>query len=176
MLTCALPRQRLRSPRIAVPSLAVRVTYHRRRCHAASADLWSWQWRSNCTRIFGFGQSLGGGAICLLAKDRPLRALILQSTFPSLDIFAAGYWAPSFLLRDHFNNPSLRRTRRGHCLGGCGPDAEPPGPGAFLGRHASGFPSGAQQVPVIVPCGEVKLHSWPLLRDLQAASASGGGA
>jgi len=55
-------------------------------------------------RIFGFGQSLGGGAICLLARDRPLRALILQSTFPSLDIFAAGYWAPSFLLRDHFNS------------------------------------------------------------------------
>jgi pimeloyl-ACP methyl ester carboxylesterase len=55
-------------------------------------------------RIVGFGQSLGGGAICLLAKDRPLRALILQSTFPSLDIFAAGYGAPSFLLRDHFDS------------------------------------------------------------------------
>jgi hypothetical protein len=56
------------------------------------------------TRIFGFGQSLGGGAICLLAGDRPLLALILESTFSSLDIFAAGYWAPSFLLRDHFDN------------------------------------------------------------------------
>jgi uncharacterized protein len=60
--------------------------------------------RVDQTRILGFGQSLGGGAICLLAKDRPLRALILESTFPSLDIFAAGYWAPSFLLRDHFNS------------------------------------------------------------------------
>jgi uncharacterized protein len=60
--------------------------------------------RVDRTRIFGFGQSLGGGAICLLARDRPLRALILQSTFPSLDIFTAGYWAPSFLLRDHFDN------------------------------------------------------------------------
>ena len=30
--------------------------------------------------------------------------MILESTFPSLDIFTAGYWAPSFLLRDHFNN------------------------------------------------------------------------
>src|SRR5262252_2304681 len=39
-------------------------------------------------RIFGFGQSLGGGAICLLARDRPLRALILQSTFTSLDTLA----------------------------------------------------------------------------------------
>jgi uncharacterized protein len=60
--------------------------------------------RVDRTRILGFGQSLGGGAVCLLAKDRPLRALILESTFPSLDIFAASYWAPSFLLRDHFNN------------------------------------------------------------------------
>jgi uncharacterized protein len=41
-----------------------------------------------------------------LAKDRPLRALILESSFPSLDIFTAGYWAPSFLLRDHFDNLS----------------------------------------------------------------------
>jgi pimeloyl-ACP methyl ester carboxylesterase len=62
--------------------------------------------RVDRTRIFGFGESLGSGAICLLAKDRPLRALILLSTFPSLDIFTAGYWAPSFLLRDHFDNLS----------------------------------------------------------------------
>ena len=60
--------------------------------------------RVDRTRIFGFGQSLGGGAICLLAKDRTLRALILESTFPSLDIFTTGYWAPAFLLRDHFDN------------------------------------------------------------------------
>jgi pimeloyl-ACP methyl ester carboxylesterase len=60
--------------------------------------------RVDGARIVGFGQSLGGGAICLLARDRPLRALILESTFPSLDIFATGYWAPPFLLRDHFDN------------------------------------------------------------------------
>jgi pimeloyl-ACP methyl ester carboxylesterase len=60
--------------------------------------------RVDRTLIVGFGQSLGGGAICLLANDRPLRALILQSTFPSLDTLAAGYWAPAFLLHDHFNN------------------------------------------------------------------------
>jgi pimeloyl-ACP methyl ester carboxylesterase len=60
--------------------------------------------RVDRTRILGFGQSLGGGAICLLAQDWPLRALILESTFPSLDIFAASYWAPSFLLRDRLNS------------------------------------------------------------------------
>jgi pimeloyl-ACP methyl ester carboxylesterase len=67
-------------------------------------------------RIFGFGQSLGGGAICLLARDRPLRALILQSTFTSLDSFTARYWAPSFLLRDHFDNLSSVRNFSGPVL------------------------------------------------------------
>jgi uncharacterized protein len=62
--------------------------------------------RVDRTRILGFGQSLGGGAICLLARDRPLRALILESTFTSLDTFTARYWAPSFLLRGHFDNLS----------------------------------------------------------------------
>jgi pimeloyl-ACP methyl ester carboxylesterase len=72
--------------------------------------------RVDRSRIFGFGQSLGGGAICLLAKDRFLRALILQSTFPSLDIFATEYWAPAFLLRDHFDNLSSVAHFRGPVL------------------------------------------------------------
>lgn len=72
--------------------------------------------RADRARIFGFGQSIGGGAICLLARDRALRALILQSTFPSLDIFAADYWAPSFLLHDHFDNLSEVRQFKGPVL------------------------------------------------------------
>ncbi len=38
--------------------------------------------------------------------------------------------------------------------------------------QANGLPSGAQQVPVTVPCGDVKLHSFPLLSDLHEARAS----
>jgi uncharacterized protein len=72
--------------------------------------------RVDRTRIIGFGQSLGGGAICLLSRDRPLRALILQSTFPSLDIFTASYWAPAFLLRDHFDSLSAVRQFPGPVL------------------------------------------------------------
>jgi fermentation-respiration switch protein FrsA (DUF1100 family) len=72
--------------------------------------------RVDRARIFGFGQSLGGGAICLLARDRPLRALILQSTFTSLDGFAVRYWAPSFLLRDHYDNLSAVRNFPGPML------------------------------------------------------------
>ena len=72
--------------------------------------------RVDPNRIFGFGQSLGGGAICLLARHRPLRALILQSTFTSLDTFASHYWAPAFLLRDHFDNLAAVRSFPGPVL------------------------------------------------------------
>jgi uncharacterized protein len=72
--------------------------------------------RVDKTRIVGFGQSLGGGAICVLARDRPLRALILQSTFPSLDIFTASYWAPAFLLHDHFDSLSTVKSFAGPVL------------------------------------------------------------
>jgi uncharacterized protein len=72
--------------------------------------------RVDRTRIFGFGQSLGGGAICLLARDRPLRALILESTFTSLDTFAGRYGAPAFLLRDHFDSLSTVRRFQGPVL------------------------------------------------------------
>ena len=72
--------------------------------------------RVDGTRIMGFGQSLGGGAICLLARDRHLKALILESTFTSLDLFAARYWAPIFLLRDHFDSRSTVAQFRGPVL------------------------------------------------------------
>jgi fermentation-respiration switch protein FrsA (DUF1100 family) len=40
----------------------------------------------------------------------------LQSTFPSLDIFAAGYWAPAFLLHDHFDSLSTVKRFQGPVL------------------------------------------------------------
>lgn len=72
--------------------------------------------RVDSDRIFGFGQSLGAGAVCLLARDRPLRALILQSTFTSLDVFAVSHWAPGFPLRDHFDNLSVAKRFPGPML------------------------------------------------------------
>ena len=47
--------------------------------------------------------------------------------------------------------------------------------GASFGLQASGFPSGAQHVPLTVPCGDEKLQSFPLLADLHASRASAGG-
>jgi pimeloyl-ACP methyl ester carboxylesterase len=57
--------------------------------------------RVDSSRVIGFGQSFGGAAICLLAQNRPLRALILMSTFSSLEIFPEG--GPT-IKRDHFDS------------------------------------------------------------------------
>jgi len=56
------------------------------------------------SRIILFGRSLGGGAVCALAARRPSAALILMSTFTSARAFAKRYLAPSFLVRDPFDN------------------------------------------------------------------------
>ena len=72
--------------------------------------------RVDRNQIIGFGQSLGGGAISGLARERPLRALILQSTFPALAFFAERYGAPAWLLRDRFDNLAAVREFSGPVL------------------------------------------------------------
>lgn len=63
-------------------------------------------------RIVGWGRSLGGGALCALARERPLSALILESTFTSASSMAASLGVPGFLVRDPFDNLSLVREFR----------------------------------------------------------------
>ena len=67
-------------------------------------------------RIIVHGRSVGGGAACLLAKDRAVKALILQSTFTSLKQFAIRFLAPPFLIRDSFDNLSVIKTFPGPIL------------------------------------------------------------
>ncbi len=55
-------------------------------------------------RIVFHGRSIGGGAVCALAKLRKPRAMILQSTFTSITAMAGRYLVPWFLLRDPFDN------------------------------------------------------------------------
>lgn len=56
-------------------------------------------------RLIYHGRSLGGGAVCNLARRHPPAAFILQSTFTSLaDMAWHHYFAPSFVLRDEFDN------------------------------------------------------------------------
>ncbi|MBW2367838.1 MAG: alpha/beta fold hydrolase [Deltaproteobacteria bacterium] len=56
------------------------------------------------------GRSIGGGAICALAKHRPSRAMILMSSFTSARWFASRYLAPGFLIRDPFDNIEVVRN------------------------------------------------------------------
>jgi len=58
----------------------------------------------DASRIILFGRSLGGGAVCLLAAQRPSAALILMSAFTSARSFAPKYLVPKFLVRDPFDN------------------------------------------------------------------------
>jgi hypothetical protein len=72
--------------------------------------------RVDPSRVFGFGQSLGAAAVCLLSRERPIRALILQSTFPSLAMFASRYLAPSAILRDYYDNEAALKAFQGPVL------------------------------------------------------------
>lgn len=61
-------------------------------------------------RVVLHGTSLGGGAISLLARERPPRAVILQSTFTSVaDIAWEMFRAPRFLLANPFDSIGAHR-------------------------------------------------------------------
>lgn len=67
--------------------------------------------RIDARRIVGFGHSLGGGAVCALARVRPLAALILESTFSSArDMAAERFDVPGFLIRNPFDNVEVVRA------------------------------------------------------------------
>ena len=58
-------------------------------------------------KIVYYGRSLGGGVACAVAKERPPRAMILQSTFLSIRRIAAGMGVPGFLVRHPFRNDEV---------------------------------------------------------------------
>jgi hypothetical protein len=90
-------------------------------------------------RIFLWGRSIGGGAVCALAAQRPSAGLILMSTFTSLRPFARRYLAPSFLIRDPFDNLEVVR-RYPHpvlVIHGRNDTVIPYQHGVELARHAS---------------------------------------
>jgi len=55
-------------------------------------------------RVDAWGRSIGGGVASDLALSRPVKALILQSTFSSMAALARrSFGAPGFLLRDRYD-------------------------------------------------------------------------
>lgn len=63
----------------------------------------------DASRIIAYGRSVGGGAATALGDDRPVAAMILESTFTSVPVFARRFGAPGFLVRDRFDNLAVVR-------------------------------------------------------------------
>ena len=70
----------------------------------------------DASRIVFFGRSLGGGAVCALARQRDSAALILMSTFTGVRPFAKRFLVPRFLVRDPFDNLAVVRNYPGPIL------------------------------------------------------------
>jgi len=68
------------------------------------------------SKIVFYGRSLGGGAVCVLAAERPAAALILASTFTGIRSMASRYLVPGFLVRDPFDNLTVVRNFSGPVL------------------------------------------------------------
>lgn len=68
------------------------------------------------TRMVAYGRSLGGGAACTLAERRPLAAVVLQSTFTSVRVFARQMGLPGMLVRDPFDNVKALESYEGPLL------------------------------------------------------------
>lgn len=72
--------------------------------------------RVDARRIVAHGRSLGGGAAAILAANRPVAGLILESTFTSVRTFARRFWVPSLAVRDPFDNLSRVTSFNGPVL------------------------------------------------------------
>ena len=65
----------------------------------------------DAAKIVVHGRSLGGGAACGLARQRPVAAVVLQSTFTSVPDVSP-WWAAPFLSLDPFDNLGCVREAR----------------------------------------------------------------
>jgi pimeloyl-ACP methyl ester carboxylesterase len=67
-------------------------------------------------KIIFFGRSIGGGAVCSLARKRKPAAIILMSTFINTKSFAGKYFAPGTLILDPFDNLKTMEQFNGPAL------------------------------------------------------------
>jgi pimeloyl-ACP methyl ester carboxylesterase len=67
-------------------------------------------------RIIPYGRSLGGSAAAMLAAERAVPALILESAFTSARAFASQFRAPGFLVRDPLDTLAAVRRFTGPIL------------------------------------------------------------
>ena len=68
------------------------------------------------SKIILIGRSIGGGAACALATQRPSAMLILMSSFINTKTMASKYLVPGFFALDPFDNISTVRSYSGTVL------------------------------------------------------------
>lgn len=100
--------------------------------------------RVDARRILGHGRSLGGGAMAQLAARRPLAALILESSFTSLEEIIRSYHVPGWLVLNRFNTRAVLATFRAPVL-------------VLHGKHDDSIPVGHAQA-LAAAAHKVQLH------------------
>jgi len=63
----------------------------------------------DAAKVVLHGRSLGGGAVCALAKIRPASGLVLESTFTSVAAVARRWLVPAAVLTNRFDNETVVR-------------------------------------------------------------------
>lgn len=115
----------------------------------------------DATRVVAHGRSLGGGAATLLVAERPVAALVLESTFTSARSFARRFGAPELLMRDPFDSLSVLPRYSGPVLVLHGERDQliPPDHAERLARAT------ARSTLHFLPCGHNDCpRSWSLVR------------
>lgn len=72
--------------------------------------------RVDARRVVAHGRSMGGGAAAQLAKQRPIAALILESTYASLADMVRAHGVPDFLVVNRFDTATVLRDFRAPVL------------------------------------------------------------
>ena len=70
----------------------------------------------DASRVVYHGRSLGGAVAAQVAKERPPRAMILESTFTSVASMATKYGVPPFLVKNPFRTDRVLREFAGSVL------------------------------------------------------------
>ena len=113
-------------------------------------------------RMVGYGRSLGGGAICALAGERELSAIVLESSFTRVADLARRFGLFGPLIRDPFDNVAQLRQFAGPVLilHGRADTLIPP-------DHARGLQAAAPQAELqLLDCGHNDCpRPWPQLQD-----------
>jgi len=72
--------------------------------------------RVDAARIVGYGRSLGGGAVAQLAAQRPLAALVLESSFTSIGELVRAEGIPGWLVVNEFDTRAVLAKYSGPVL------------------------------------------------------------